>query len=184
MKYLVGIAAALLLVCALGLFFFFRGARPLHPPTADGAAASSSPLTGTDREPPAGWRVYSNPRYRFSLYIPAAMKVGEFDERGGAFTVTFENALDAQGLQIFIVPYSGSQVTDARFREDEPSGVRNDLASITIDGVTAASFYSTDSTLGDTREIWFINNGYLYEITTLKSLEPLLDTIMQSWKFI
>lgn len=43
---------------------------------------------------------------------------------------------------------------------------------------------SKDAVLGDTREVWFIRNGYLYEVTTLKPLEGWLQDIVQTWKFI
>ncbi len=112
------------------------------------------------------------------------MKVREYDEGSGAFTVAFEDDQTLQAFQIFIVPYAESQVTDARFRRDEPSGIRNDPTDIKVDGAAGVAFYGADATLGDTQEIWFIKNGYLYEVTTIKALELPLTTIMQTWKSI
>ena len=37
---------------------------------------------------------------------------------------------------------------------------------------------------GDTREVWFIHGGYLYEVTTYKELDIWLAGIMRTWKFI
>jgi hypothetical protein len=62
--------------------------------------------------------------------------------------------------------------------------VRTDVQDIQIDGATAAAFYSTNEALGETREIWFIRDGYLYEVTTLRSLDPFIEEIMKTWKFI
>lgn len=45
-------------------------------------------------------------------------------------------------------------------------------------------FFSKNIALGDTREVWFIKNGYLYEVTTLKSLDAWLTQILQTWKFL
>ena len=73
-------------------------------------------------------------------------------------------------------------IDDARFKQDEPSGVRNDLQDVSIDGAIGASFYSTTATLGDTAEIWFIHGGYLYEVTTLKPLASWLSTILSTWR--
>ena len=38
--------------------------------------------------------------------------------------------------------------------------------------------------MGDAREVWFIKNGFLYEVTTYKELDAWLASIMQTWKFI
>ena len=38
--------------------------------------------------------------------------------------------------------------------------------------------------IGHTREVWFIHNGFLYEVTTYKEIDEWLGSIMQTWKFI
>jgi hypothetical protein len=38
--------------------------------------------------------------------------------------------------------------------------------------------------MGYTREVWLINNGFLYEVVTYKDLDAWLGTIMQTWEFI
>jgi hypothetical protein len=129
-------------------------------------------------------REYQSATYHFSLFYPPELAVTEQSEGGGALTVTFQNVQKAEGFQIFIVPYSEKQITDERFRQDEPSGVRNGLQNIVIDGATGASFYSTNATLGDTAEVWFVKEGYLYEVTTLKPLASWLTPILNSWKFL
>jgi hypothetical protein len=37
--------------------------------------------------------------------------------------------------------------------------------------------------MGDTREVWFIHGGFLYEVTTYKQLDSWLAPIMQTWQF-
>ena len=44
-------------------------------------------------------------------------------------------------------------------------------------------FYGSNSVMGDTREIWFINAGLLYEVTTYKQLDTWLVPILQTWQF-
>jgi len=136
------------------------------------------------RTAPAGTAEYRNTTYRFSLFYPDTLSVKEFDEGGGASTITFQNVSTVQGFQIFVVPYSAPQVSTARFKEDEPSGVMQQPLDVTIGGVFATSFYSTDANLGDTAEIWFIHGGYLFEVTAPKSLAPWFSQIMQTWEFI
>ena len=48
----------------------------------------------------------------------------------------------------------------------------------TVDGVQAVRFHGQDAQIGDTYEVWFIKDGFLYEVTTYKQLEPWLDQIL------
>lgn len=183
--YLIGIIATALL-CTGGAALFF-----LNPQTIDlrgrYAAALPQPEVArvSGREVPAGEKEYYNPQYKFSLLYPDSLSVKEFPEAGGAMTVTFEydDKKMLSGFQIFIVPFSSAQITPERFKQDNPSGVRKNLKNITVDGATGASFYSTNATLGDTAEVWFVHGGYLYEVNTFKELDTWLADIMQSWKF-
>lgn len=127
---------------------------------------------------------YRNEKYRFSIFYPESRSIKEYDEGGGAMTITFENFDAAHGFQTFIVPYSGDKVSPERFKMDVPSGVRTNERTVIVDGVPGAAFYSNDMRLGDTYEIWFIHGGYLYEITTLKSREENLNERMQTWRFL
>ena len=133
---------------------------------------------------PVGTKEYRNTRYGFSLQHPSELSVSTVDEGSGASTITFQNVEKGEGFQIFIVPYQAPQVSEERFKQDVPSGVRESLSDITVDGETAAAFYSTNVALGATREVWITHNGFLYEVTTLKSLDKWLGGIIQTWKFL
>lgn len=127
---------------------------------------------------------YRSTKYKFSLFYPKNLSVQEFDEGRGASTIVFQNPEAGLGFQIFITPFSGKQITEEKFRQDVPSGVRNELRNISVDGANGASFYSTNTFLGETAEVWFIKNGFLYEITAPKSLVSWLSTIIETWLFI
>jgi hypothetical protein len=45
-------------------------------------------------------------------------------------------------------------------------------------------FYGNNAIKRDTREVWFIHGGLLYEVTTYKQLDSWLAQIMQTWQFI
>lgn len=136
--------------------------------------------------PPAGYVKYVNTKYGFSYYHSPEATVKEYDEGGGAMTIVQENVKNARGLQIFIVPYTKKQITDARFHLDEPSGVRYNIESTDIGkiNVPAVTFSSYDDFLGETREVWFIHNNYLFEVTTFKGYGDWFGPIMQSWRFL
>ncbi len=177
---LIVVAAACVGVVAL---FFLPGSSLLS--ISSTPLASSTPVA-SGREVPAGYAEYYNPQYHLSLIYPAALKMTEHPEEGGAMTVTFEqdDNKTVEGFQIFIVPYAGGQITDERFKADVPSGVRTGLKNITIDDAVGASFYSTDAELGDTAELWLIHGGYLYEMTTFKELSGWLGSIAQTIQFL
>lgn len=136
------------------------------------------------RSIPDGWREYRNEQYRFSLLYPEGMRVKEFDEGTGASTITFEKGDKGLGFQIFMVPYNLPQVTEERFRQDVPLGIRENSSNLQIGGVLASSFDSDSFGLGQTREIWFIHGGFLFEVTTFRIQGVWLSEIMGTWTFL
>lgn len=209
MKYIAGIIGAVLIVAG-GYFLFVysnssgSGAKlqdtagvitlTADEPVAPGFAAPTdsvpndgTPVTGPlapARTPPAGYKEYRNIHYRFALFYPDSLTVKEYDEGNNARTISFENADASQGFEIFVVPYGARQVSSARFKMDEPSGVMQEPTDVIIGGVRATMFFGSNGVMGDTREVWFIHGGYLYEVVSYKALDTWLGNIMQTWKFI
>jgi hypothetical protein len=153
-------------------------------------AASSTPSTSTSTEtaaatfvPPVGYVLYRNQPYHFSFYYPPNLQAHTFNEEGGAFTVALQEPTTNEGFEVYVTPYSGTQITEARFKLDEPSGVIQQQTNVMIDGTHATMFYGTNAIMGDTREVWFIKGGLLYEVTTYKQLDAWLAQIMQTWQF-
>ncbi len=182
--YKYAIAAALLLApAAAGLYWFWH--RPAGTfassfsfvPVAAGSAFTSTVST-------TGYLSYTNQQYHFALLYPPNVRLKEYQEGGGAFTAAFQDLSTNEGFEVYVTPYSDSQVTLARFNEDEPSGVLEDPTTIVVDGTPAVMFYGSNAVMGDTREVWFIKGGYLYEVTTYKELDQWLSQIMATWKFI
>ncbi len=50
-------------------------------------------------------------------------------------------------------------------------------------GPRALILFSKDSSLGDTREVWFVMNGNLYQITTYKRLDTMIGKILSTLVF-
>lgn len=149
-----------------------------------GAGSHAGSAARPQRTPPAGYNLYENATYRFSLFYPSALSVGEYPGEQGTDTFVFEDASTTQAFEVYVLPYGQPQVSEERFAKDNPSGVRDSMQNITIDGATAASFFSSDPRLGDTAEVWVQHNGYLYEVTALKSDAAWLSSILSTWQFI
>ena len=171
---------------AVGCLIVIRGfatlgwsARP-----AQSAAAASTAAPFATSTAPNGYLPYSNPQFHFSVSYPQNLHVQEYNEAGGGLTVTFQDIVADQEFQVYVSPYSDSEITDARFKLDEPSGVKVDPTDVTIDGAPGIEFFSNAPRLNDTREVWFIHGGFLYEVTTYKELDAWLQPILQSWHFI
>jgi len=179
----IGIIAAVALVLGVLFFGFSPAGEVGEQDRGEEFAASAEHSETLPRSAPDGWRKYENAPYSFSLFYPEGMTARQFDEGGGAQTVIFEDAVAGQGFQIFIVPYDGAQVSEERFLKDVPSGVRRELTVADIGGVSASAFYSTDALLGETREVWFTRNGYLFEVTAPAVLDTWLAQILDTWQF-
>ena len=173
---------ALFVVAAAITFYFLRDGEEMQAINIFTAATMSESMQSRVVSP--GAKEYRNTAYRFSLLYPETLTVKEYIEKGNALTITFQDAKRGEGFQLFIVPYSEPQISEERFKRDAPSGVRTGLTDMTIDGATGAAFYSENTTLGETKEIWFIRGGFLFEVTTLKPLESWLDDILLTWQFL
>lgn len=184
MKWLLGIIAIVLLVLGgyFGLPLVTKSSAP-HANATERPAPEAAALVKKTRAAPEGMKEYRNEQYQFSILVPDSVVVVERNEGQGAISVTLEDRAAEVGFQIFVVPFLEQQISEERFRMDIPTGIRRETKDIAIDGAVGASFYSVHELLGETSEVWFVKNGYLYEVTTLKDLDQWLSGIMTTWEF-
>lgn len=174
------IAVVALVALAVGGYYFFArsGGWELSGKYAGVRGGGESPV----RVPPAGQKLYHDNDFYFSFFYPQELSINE-THNGTGTTLVFQSINPAEGFQIYIIPYREQQITEQRFKMDEPSGVRTNVTNGLVAGAQAVAFYSTSAALGDTYEVWFIHNGFLYEVTTLKALDTWLQAIMITWEF-
>jgi hypothetical protein len=170
----------LLLLIIIGYFYFRNREARLSPAINDVSITTSS----TEIVFPAGFKEYKNNIYKFSFYYREQYRLVEYAEGGGAATITLENKEENRGLQIFILPYAETEVTQERLNTDIPSGIVKEQNPRMVADAPGVSFYSQDAFLGETFEVWFIQNGYLYEVTAPKSSEEWVEEILKTWRFI
>jgi hypothetical protein len=158
---------------------------PLGAFTAVDDASTSAPASNISDavQPPPNTKEFQSNIYHFSLYYPDDLSATKQPGADGSMVVLFEDPSSGRGFDIFIAPYDQPKITQATFLMDEPSGVMNDPQNITIDGAPATEFFSTNTAIGASREIWFLHGGFLYEITTPQSLDSWLLQIMETWQF-
>ena len=143
--------------------------------------SSSTPAT---TQVSADTRGYQNSAFHFGLIFPSNLQATEYKEQAGALTVSFQDPTTNEGFEVYVTPYSGTQIDEQRFKLDEPSGTYLNPTSVLIDGVTASKFNGYNAIMGTTTEVWFIHGGNLYEVATYEQLDTWLGQIMQTWKFI
>lgn len=137
------------------------------------------------REVPPGYFEYRTVPYHFSILFPQEFEVKEYGGNGDSLTVTFEDKSgEPKGFQIFATPYNYPVVSGERFKMDNPSGVYTEPVDVMVAGVRATIFYSQNVRLGETREVWFIRNGMLYEVNTRRAHDEWLAGHMKSWMFV
>ena len=169
--------AGVIAVVLLGFFFF---PVKVFPPSADDSVLVMIPRTVPVSDTS---RLYKNLLFRFSLTYPKDLQVKEYDDGTSASTITFEDATGKIGFQIFIVPYKEDYITTEQFKKDVPSGVMKNPTDVIIGGGRATMFNSQDVAKNETREVWFIKDGFLYEITTPADLDVWLARILSTWHF-
>lgn len=173
-------------VFGLAFFLFFNKSKSPTSPKEDLVhigvvpAAFNEGAVTTEKD----LEKYKNPSRKFSLKYPVGISVTEYNEGKGAYTITFEEKQGDKSFQIFIVPYKEKTISKERFAMDVSSGVMKEKTNIIIDGVEATMFWSENDLMGETREVWFIHGGYLYEVTTYKEYDSWLGSIMQNWRFL
>ncbi|MEK7586796.1 MAG: hypothetical protein AAB453_02925 [Patescibacteria group bacterium] len=166
------------IIIVVGYFFIFRS----------GAFFVADEDSVIVMKPSTAWfsetsRIYKNLLFHFSVVYPDNLEAKEYDDGTSASTITFEDLTRKQAFQIFIVPYVGNEVTPEQFKKDVPSGIRKEPVDVIIGGERATIFFSEDVIGNKTREVWFIKDGFLYEISTRAELDTWLAQILSTWRF-
>ena len=137
--------------------------------------------------------VYTDTQYGFSFQYPKSFTASKFSEgEGDAILVQYQGASNSineypknSGFQIFIAPFDEPLPTKERILQELPDMVINNIENRVLkNGIPALIFFSEDSSsLGKTREIWFVKSGYLYQITATKEIDNLVAQIVATWRF-
>jgi hypothetical protein len=144
-----------------------------------------------------GFQTYAHPRYGFSFEFPEEFIIQTYTEAAGeTIVVQKENnnelpVEDKVGLQIYITAFNEEEVLTAeRILQDVPGAVIENPQHVIINPlapangeVTALLFWSEDPAVGRTREIWFTDNNYLYEVTAYAHVDEWLARVISSWRF-
>ena len=128
--------------------------------------------------------LYIHPRYKFSFEFPKELGVARYPEGNASETVVFQKPGEKLGFQIFITPYIGETITEERLRADVKGGTIEKPTEVIIgNNQRALVFFSNDPVAGRLREVWFIHDGFIYEVTAYAELDTWLADILKTWRF-
>jgi len=127
--------------------------------------------------------IYQNTHF-FSFQHASTTHIAESSTEKGDLVMV--NA--AQGIfQIYITAYDEDPPTLSveRIIKDIPELQIKDSKLITVTtGLEGLSFISENESGKETREIWFVNRGFLYQISALIESELFLEETIKTWKVI
>jgi hypothetical protein len=173
--------AVIAVVLALGFLIWaiaIRSQEPvgIRPSSIQGEQYVGQPLVAD----------YENAQFGFSLKMPDGFSPLQLPEdETGAHTLVLQNSA-GEGIQIRISPYVDVKtITADDITIAIPDMSISDPEVVTIGPeYTGVAFVSdNDAFEGASREVWFVYKGNLYQISTYKRLDTLLQAIFATWQF-
>lgn len=124
---------------------------------------------------------YTHPSLGFTFKYPEGFKIGDLpDETGETILVQ----ADGDGFQIYTRPLEQQvEITADLVKQDLPDMVVENSFQIDISGTRALVFDSQNESGEKTGEIWFWNNGTLYQISTPREFAKTLAEIIKTWQW-
>ncbi len=158
-----------------------------------GAAANSVPAkSGAKPEAIAeipGYQyteTYISADYGFAFKHPPSFTVTEMPAENG-LVILVENIKEQIGVQILITPFDGQDqdLTKADIAAEIPDLKISDEQEVLIgSGRKGLAFMSDNPAFGgQSREVWFVYGGRLYQISTYAELDRFLKGLFGTWEF-
>jgi hypothetical protein len=135
---------------------------------------------------------YQDSAYHFSINYPDGYTPSNVSDpsAGGSTILIQDNSTNGDGgIQIFISPYTDpdKNITPDFIAANAPDvTVKNPQeVDMSAGGGKGLAFESNNAAFGGaSREVWFVYNGNLYQISTYLQYGNLLQTMMGTWKFL
>ena len=82
-----------------------------------------------------------------------------------------------------MTPYGDDAITQSRILKDIPSGEFTSPQEITLGDGTRALTFESQGPLGTMREVWFLHDAYLFELTGYVELQAHVVEVIRTWSF-
>lgn len=127
-------------------------------------------------------QVYNHQSPNFSFPYPEGFKVSSFIQSGQEM-VLVQNNKKAHAFQIALSFFDepNNSLNADRIRRDIVDLNMEDPKQINIgEKGSGVSFVDKDTGM---REVWFVYNNFLYQITATRESEGLLEAVLENWSF-
>src|SRR3989338_4565477 len=173
-----------LIAVAAGVYLFVYKDFKISNPKSENLGAPALGENPVDKSNLT--ETYTSPDYGFSFKYPKGFNATELDDDSG-HTVLVQNAEEKSGFQVYITPFDEADpLTAARILEDLPASEVIDPKDVLIGegkAINAVIFLSTNPSFGRTREVWFIREGFLYQVTTYEGQDDFIGPILETLRF-
>lgn len=131
----------------------------------------------------AAFMTYIHPEYGFSFDFPADWGAESFAEDEGGEVVAVQNA--ETGILIFIYPFNEpGPITKERVLKDVPDmKIQNEIQLKIGGAIDAFGFDCDEREIGPTKEVWFVRNGFLYQISAAEGSGEVFYKMAETWRF-
>jgi len=193
------IVIIIVFLAGAGVFWYFR-----EPAANQGLTLNSNSQGQTFN---SNWEGYAHPSLPFAFAHPKELVSNTFQD-GESEIVLLQGSDPNQEIQIvaraFDEPFDPAPFDSAQDEQGKPGPltverIKRDLPEMVIEEpqnaligsaqIPALLFWSSDASLGRTREVWFVyperSRGvvsYLYQVTTKAENDDLLAGIMETWR--
>jgi hypothetical protein len=178
--------AVLVLIIACGVWFMTAGGGQMEDPATTSNRTWGDTAAASESLNVQSTSTYSHPQRNFSFVYPDTLQVGRFEQANGE-TIVVQNPDKQVGFQISIRPVDENiTMSKQRIQEDLPDLQVSDPQPVRLgaDAGRGLAFISDNEAFGgDSREVWFTFNNYLYQISTYASMDPLLQKVLDTWTF-
>ena len=179
---------ALLIATAIAVIFLLPKLSPVNDQegrvSQDGVTGGSIVISND------GGKIYEDTDYGFSFFYPENFSVGAFSDEEGTKTILVQNAEEGVGVQIFISAFDEDIVLNAdRIKKELPDIAMSDVKNIVLGGlaskydVQAVSFKTGTAGADESREVWLVAKGNLYQISIPIQSEKLISDIITTWQW-
>ncbi|HAT68844.1 MAG TPA: hypothetical protein DCS20_04505 [Candidatus Yonathbacteria bacterium] len=130
---------------------------------------------------------YTDTDYGFSFSAPQGYSASSFSDVEDTKTILLGSDTDRSSLQVFVSAFDEDIVlTVERINQEMPDLVVLDPQKVSAGEAEGVSFGSTNALDTESREVWFVYKGNLYQISAPinKQTSPeLFDAIIKTWKW-
>jgi hypothetical protein len=123
---------------------------------------------------------YTHPDLGFTISYPGNYKITDLADDQGETILLQDNG---KGAQVYISDFAGKDFNSALVRSELGEKLNNLKDIVMPGGFNAVSFSGQDKALGEVWDVWFVQNGKLYQITSEPGQEKLLKSLVESFKF-